>query len=108
LFLDVDWIITGHEAGIVSKADYASQVEHYLAIINRRDDQIMDALQTPQSLDQLTDQGIIYGGPQFPAGDPWVYAWEKVSLVHHLERALQQGRVGYMDGQFFAIEVTSL
>ncbi|HMF30970.1 MAG TPA: MBL fold metallo-hydrolase [Candidatus Lokiarchaeia archaeon] len=105
LFLDVDWIITGHEAGIVSKVDYATQVEDYLAIIDRREDLILDALQTPMSLDQLTAKGIIYGGSQYVEQDPWVFAWEKVSLVHHLERALQQGRVGYLDGQFFAIEV---
>lgn len=105
LFIDVDWIITGHEAGVVSKAEFAARIEEYLAIIDRRDREILAALQVPQSLETLTHRGIIYGGSQYVEQDLWIFAWEKLSLLQHLKRGMLNGRIGFLEGQFFATEI---
>lgn len=104
-FLDVDSYITGHEAGVVTKPEFLRRIEDYLAIIDRRDVKILQALQDPLSIDDLTRLGIIYGGPKYVAEDPWVFAWEKMSLVQHLGRLLKRSSIGFLDGRFFATDV---
>ncbi len=104
-FLDVDFFITGHEAGVMSKPEFLRRIEEYLAIIDQRDSKILLALQEPLAIDDLTQLGIIYGGPQFVAGDPWVFAWEKMSLMQHLGRLLKRGSIGFLEGRFFASEI---
>jgi hypothetical protein len=76
-----------------------------LAIIDQRDAKILRALQEPLAIDDLTRLGIIYGGSQYVAGDPWVFAWEKMSLVQHLGRLLKCGDIGFLEGRFFATAV---
>ena len=104
-FLDVDYYITGHESGIVSKPEFLQRIESYLAIVDQRETKILQALQDPLSLDDLTQRGIIYGGPHYVMNDPWVFAWEKLSLVQHLTRLFKQGRIGFLESRFFATEV---
>jgi hydroxyacylglutathione hydrolase len=104
-FLDVDFYITGHEAGIVTKPEFTRRIDEYLAIIDRRDAKILHALQEPLAIDNLTRLGITYGGSQYVAGDPWVFAWEKMSLVQHLGRLLKRGDIGFLDGRFFSIDI---
>ncbi len=104
-FLDVDFYITGHEAGVVAKPEFLRRIEEYLAIIDQRDAKILRALQEPLAIDDLTRLGFIYGGPQYVADDPWVFAWEKMSLVQHLGRLLKCGDIGFLKGRFFATAV---
>ncbi len=104
-FLDVDYYITGHEAGVVTKPEFLRRIEDYLAIIDQRDAKILQALQEPLAIDDLTRLGIIYGGPQYVADDPWVFVWEKMSHVQHLGRLLKRGSIGFLEGRFFATEV---
>jgi glyoxylase-like metal-dependent hydrolase (beta-lactamase superfamily II) len=85
--LDLKYYATGHEVGtIFSAEEFRLQLEKYLTIIEKRDAQILNELETgPQTLDDLTNLGMIYGGPKYLV-DPWVYAWEKITILKHLER----------------------
>lgn len=85
--LDLKYYATGHEIGtIYSGEKFRIQLEKYLKIIEKRDAKILNELETaPQTLDDLTNLGMIYGGPKYLV-DPWVYAWEKITILKHLER----------------------
>ncbi|OLS13422.1 MAG: beta-lactamase [Promethearchaeota archaeon CR_4] len=104
-FLDVDYYITGHEVGVIAKSEFQRRVDEYLAIIDQRDVKILRALQEPLTIDDLTRLGITYGGSHYVANDPWVFMWEKMSLVQNLGRLLKRGAIGFLDGHFFAVNV---
>ena len=93
--LDVKYYATGHEIGtIFSNEEFRMKLDQYLGKIEERDEEILQQLEsTPQNVDDLTNLGMIYGGPKF-LSDLWVYAWEKVTILKHLERLENQNRIG--------------
>jgi hydroxyacylglutathione hydrolase len=93
---------TGHEMGTLSCSEFGLKLEEYLNIIDKRDTKIMNFLRNkPQTLEDLTNLGMIYGGAKYLV-DPWVYAWEKVTLLKHLER-LQKNKMVLKEGLFYRI-----
>ncbi|HUY00585.1 MAG TPA: MBL fold metallo-hydrolase [Candidatus Deferrimicrobium sp.] len=92
--LEIKNYATGHEMGSFSHAQFEKKLDQYLQIISMRDHAILKTLETsePQTLDSLTNLGLIYGGPKYLV-DPWVYAWEKVTILKHLDRLEQNKRV---------------
>ncbi|MHA1143860.1 MAG: MBL fold metallo-hydrolase [Candidatus Helarchaeota archaeon] len=85
--LDLKYYITAHEIGTVSHEEFVTRLEPYLALIDERDQKILEILEKrgAQTLDDITSVGLIYGGPKFLV-DPWVLAWEKMTIKKHLER----------------------
>ncbi len=89
--LGIKYYATGHEMGTLTSSEFVDKLESYLSIINTRDDAIMQVLDKhPMTVTELTALGLIYGGPKF-VSDPWVFAWEQVTLLKHLARLEQNG-----------------
>jgi len=87
------YLATGHEMGTFSSSEFRIKLESYLGIIEKRDARILQILEkSPKNLEDLTKLGLIYGGPKYLV-DPWVYAWEKVTLLKHLERLEKNKRL---------------
>jgi hydroxyacylglutathione hydrolase len=87
--VDADFFITGHEMGIVSKAEFQAGLKRFLDIIEQRDKKIVSVLSKPASLEALVDHGLIYG-KKFH-GDAWVYMWEFIMIKKHVQRMVKQG-----------------
>ena len=84
---------TGHEIGSLPHSAFQTKLETYLKIIDKRDARILSSLESSaQTIEALTRLGMIYGGPNY-IKDPWVYAWEQVTLLKHLERLEEKKQV---------------
>lgn len=82
---NVEYFITAHEIGILTRDDFRNKLKDYLQIIDKRDAKILEKLkENPLSLEELSSYGLLYGGEKFLV-DPWVFAWEKVGICQHLE-----------------------
>lgn len=101
LNLELKHYATGHEIGTLSNNEFAEKLEQYLDIINRRDIKILNVLEEtgPLNIDQITQLGLIYGGPKYVV-DPWIYAWEKVTLYKHLKRLEKTRKVKIKNSMF--------
>ncbi|NVM29284.1 MAG: MBL fold metallo-hydrolase [Candidatus Helarchaeota archaeon] len=98
--LELKYYATGHEMGTFSHADFETQLEKYLKKIDKRDTKILSALESgSMTIEALTKLGMIYGGPKYIT-DPWVYAWEQVTLLKHLERLKKNKRVKKVDNLY--------
>lgn len=91
--LGVKHYATGHEMGSLTHSEFQTKLETYLKIIDKRDTKILHSLESnPQTIEALTRLGMIYGGPKYIT-DPWVYAWEQVTLLKHLERLEEKKQI---------------
>ena len=92
--LDMKYYATGHEIKTVSSDEFNQGVERYLNIIKKRDSRILNMLEDkgPQTIEDITRLGLIYGGPNYVA-DPWIYAWEMITLKKHLKRLEAKGKL---------------
>ncbi|MHA1786390.1 MAG: MBL fold metallo-hydrolase, partial [Candidatus Helarchaeota archaeon] len=99
--LEIKHYATGHEVGTLSHDDFIEKLESYLKIIDNRDDKILAILEKsgPKTSDELTKLGLIYGGPKFMI-DPWIWAWEKITLLKHLKRLIHKKQLVMRDFKF--------
>ncbi len=99
--LNVEYFITAHEIGVLTREDFRSKLKDYLKIIDERDSRILTKLEEhPLNLEEIRDFGLLYGGPKF-LKDPWVYAWETVGIRKHLERLENKKIVKKQNGMYF-------
>jgi len=84
LDLDAQWYLTGHEVGLVSKAEFAERLDSYLEVISARDRRIQELLATGAPPADLAEHGLIY--PTRYHVDPWVRMWDAIGVRKHLER----------------------
>ncbi|NPU83736.1 MAG: MBL fold metallo-hydrolase [Syntrophaceae bacterium] len=96
--LDAEVFVTGHEVGIVRSKDFRKAVRKYTALIDARDERILEALAEPLPLRDLHAKGLIYGRKFLI--DQWVCAWDHLAVDKHLSRLLSQGRILYSDGKY--------
>ncbi len=100
--LEMKYYATGHDIGTLSYDEFVNKLEKYLKIIDKRDSKIFLALQSsPMTLEDLTKKGMIYGDPKYLI-DPWVYAWEQLTLLKHLER-MEINKKIFKNGNLFEI-----
>jgi len=100
--LEIKYYVTGHEMGTFSQEEFKDKLTTYLEIIEKRDIKILNVLEKgPQTLDALTKYGLIYGGPKYLI-DPWVYAWERVTVLKHLER-LKRNKKIIQNGSYYQL-----
>ncbi|MHA1264336.1 MAG: MBL fold metallo-hydrolase [Candidatus Helarchaeota archaeon] len=98
--LGLKYYVTGHEAGTLTADKFQVQLSKYLEIINQRDEKILAFLEkSPQTLADLTQLGLIYGGAKY-LSDPWVYAWEQVTLLKHLERLERKNKIRKVEKRY--------
>ncbi|MHA1371216.1 MAG: MBL fold metallo-hydrolase [Promethearchaeota archaeon] len=99
--LDVEYFITAHEIGVVSREDFRTRLKKYLNIIDKKDSKILDKLRKkPLTLEELRDFGLLYGGSHFLV-DPWVFAWETVGIKKHLKRLENKKIIINENGKYY-------
>ncbi|MBW2630328.1 MAG: MBL fold metallo-hydrolase [Deltaproteobacteria bacterium] len=99
--VDAEFFITGHEMGILSKKEFRTGMEGYLAVIEERDKKILSVLSAPFSLEEVVDRGLIYDRKYHM--DAWIYMWEFITIKKHLRRLEQQQRISRIGDRFVAV-----
>ena len=99
--VDAEFFITGHEIGILSKEEFRTGMERYLAVIEERDKKILSVLSAPFSLEEVVDRGLIYDRKYHM--DAWIYMWEFITIKKHLQRLEQQQRISRIGDSFVAV-----
>lgn len=92
-------IISSHK-GIVTN-DIQARLHSYLEIIYRKEDQIIKALQSPQTVLQLADRQIIYG--ENNPLTPLLRWFEKMAVDQHLQRLIKHNVVE-QSGELFYLK----
>ena len=98
LQLDANTYVTGHQKGIVNRAEFKEQLKRFMSVIDKRDQMLLAALSFPISLKDLADQGLIYG--KMFMIDEWVRAWEEMMDYCHLQRLLKNQLIVEIDGLY--------
>jgi glyoxylase-like metal-dependent hydrolase (beta-lactamase superfamily II) len=97
--VNVDFYLTGHGEGI-----YDANPEHiyrYLQVIREREGRLLEFLSGgPKTLEEITNQGIVYGPPRLIAGFWDVSISERAMMLQHLEYLAKQGRVEVEGGLY--------
>lgn len=82
--------ITGHEDGLFEQ-DPGELWDDYLAVIDRREQRLLDYLSRPRTMEDIVGQWIIYLKPREPKG--FFEFGERALMGKHVERLMGQGRV---------------
>jgi hydroxyacylglutathione hydrolase len=86
-------IITGHEKGILTAAQFKAGLVGYLGMIDERDSRIVKALKNkPATIRDIAAQGHIYGR-KFHV-DEFIFMWEMIMVKKHIERLVKNGVAG--------------
>jgi hydroxyacylglutathione hydrolase len=89
--LEARTYITAHEQGLFTREEFQAGLTAFHHKIALREIRLLEALATPQSLDRLVAQHLIYGKAKDPG---FVYDhMEGQMLTKHLERLLRQGLI---------------
>ncbi len=93
--------LTSHGKGIL-EGDPA-YIDQYLHIVLSREERLIDFLrQSPQTLDQIVEEGIIYGKNPKTMGAWNLSLSERGMMIKHLERLTSQNRVR-KEGDLFVL-----
>ncbi len=95
--LQPETVVTGHEAGVV-RENIEERLDHYAGIINTRQERILDFLSRPRSLEEVVEQGFIYGGFFSKTNSFYDPEWRMVR--HHLKWGLDNAEVRKEGGGF--------
>jgi hydroxyacylglutathione hydrolase len=89
---EVETYLTSHGKGIFDGGP--ENIDRYLEIIFLREERLIGFLRKgPKTLDQVVQEGIIYGDKTISAG-PWdLTLSEKIMMAKHLDRLMRMGRV---------------
>ena len=90
MVLNPEITVTGHEAGVI-RGEIRAQLRAYAEVIEQRHKRIIEFLDKPRTLDEITRQGFIYG--DFYSSDNSIHFPEWRMVRHHLARAVKQGEV---------------
>ncbi len=80
--LEPRMLVTGHEAGVV-RENIAGRLDDYGGIIKARQERILDFLSEPRHLDEVVEQGFIYG--EYFSKNNSFHEPERRMVRHHLE-----------------------
>ncbi len=98
--LEVETYLTSHGKGILEGDP--GYIDRYLEVIFQREKKLIDLLNKgPKTLDQLVQEGIIYGNKS-PIG-PWdLTLSEKAMILKHLSRLVSMNRLG-QEGDLYVL-----
>lgn len=98
---EVETYLTSHGKGIFDGDP--QNIDRYLEVIDLREVKLIEFLKTgPKTLDQVVEEGIIYGKKSISAG-PWdLTLTEKIMMAKHLDRLVRMGRV-WQEGDLFIL-----
>ncbi|WP_073090557.1 MBL fold metallo-hydrolase [Thermosyntropha lipolytica] len=94
--LKPETILSGHR-GLIKK-DTAKELKKYRDKVYAKEEKLLKALKTPQTIEELVNLKIVYG--RFRPPEELYAFFEKVSLLKHLERLMRLGIVEY-DGRYY-------
>jgi len=89
-------LVSFHEAGICDEHQEAV-VTDYLAVVYEREKLLLDFLAVPRTLDEIIKRRIVY---RKDYDIVWIDAVEKNSMLLHLRKLMQEGRVEW-DGKCY-------
>lgn len=97
--LDPQIIVSSHK-GVIND-DIQGRLQRYLEVIYHREDEIIKALKSPQTIDQLADRQITYG--ENNKLTPLLKWFEKMSVDQHLLRLIEHNRAE-QNGELFYLK----
>lgn len=97
--LNADTFVTGHEEGVVTKAEFNDRLDEYLGIIYQRDTKLLNALNRPMSFKEIVQKGLFYGPRIF--ADDFLYCWEWAMDKEHINRLVDQDLVVRNQDKYF-------
>jgi hydroxyacylglutathione hydrolase len=89
--------ITGHQLGIVEEG-FEELAEAYIDVITRREEKLLDALQSPLSLDEIVEKWLIYGKQRNPRY--FFELGEREMMRKHLVRLVAAGQVAKKNDRY--------
>jgi len=95
--LGPETVVTGHEAGVV-REDLEERLDHYAGIIKFRQERILGSLSRPRSLEEVVEEGHIYGGFFSKTNSFYEPEWRMVR--HHLRWGKDNGDIREEGGRF--------
>jgi glyoxylase-like metal-dependent hydrolase (beta-lactamase superfamily II) len=97
LDLEPQIIVSSHK-GIITD-DIPTRLQRYVEVIYHKEDQIIKALQSPQTIEQLAGRQIVYG--ENNTLTPLLRWFEKMSVAQHLQRLIAHNVVEQSGGLFY-------
>jgi hydroxyacylglutathione hydrolase len=95
-------VLTGHETGIFENPP-AKLWQRYGEVIQEREKKLLDLLEQPGTLDEITSACIIYGKPREPK--EFFAFGERVHMMKHLEHLQKLGAVLLENGRYRRVNV---
>ena len=92
--------ITCHETGVF-EGDPHQFFDDYLAVIQLREDKLLDFLKHPRSMKEIIGAWILYGHKREPV--EFYEFGERLHMQKHLDRLMAAGTVRFEDGKYLRI-----
>lgn len=96
--IDAQICLVSHETGVFIRPE-KELWDKYLAVIDKREEKILEFLSSPQTLEALVNYWVIYGKPREPL--VFYQFGERGHIIKHLDRLIAQGKL-VSDGETFA------
>jgi glyoxylase-like metal-dependent hydrolase (beta-lactamase superfamily II) len=94
-----DCVVSAH-MGVIRQG-IEERFDRFLDAFDQRDARIIALLDTPRSMEELLEQGIIYR--KYPSRYRLLRGWETTMLKKHLERLVHLGMVAQENGNYVKI-----
>ncbi len=89
--------LTSHEKGIF-ESEPGEAWDQYLKVIDKREEKLIQFLETPKTIQEIIGAGIVYG--KYLKSDDFTDIGEKALMQKHLEKLIQGKRVVEKNGCF--------
>mgnify|MGYP000105982387 CR=1 FL=1 len=84
-------VITAHEQGIIPGEEFPARIQDFQRIFLEREEKILEFLAQPRTLEQIVEQGFIYG--EFLKKSPSLRPPERRMIIHHLNWLEKKGMI---------------
>jgi glyoxylase-like metal-dependent hydrolase (beta-lactamase superfamily II) len=91
-------IVVSSHKGIITD-DIPARLQRYVEVIYAKEEQIIKALQSPQTIEQLADRQIVYG--ENNTLTPLLMWFEKMAVAQHLQRLKAHEVVEMNEGLYY-------
>jgi glyoxylase-like metal-dependent hydrolase (beta-lactamase superfamily II) len=99
--IDAHWYGTSHHAGVLDdRQAFLSALSRFAAVIDRRDDTLLELLRQPRTLEDVVAHRLVYR-PHVRL--PFAEAVERRTALLHLERLGRHGLIVHTDGGYLAV-----
>jgi glyoxylase-like metal-dependent hydrolase (beta-lactamase superfamily II) len=88
--IEARWYVTFHHVGVVDRATFLERLERFRAVIDSREERLLEFLGEARSLDEIVAHRFVY---RPGVSLPFIDAVELRSMQLHLDRLCRDGRV---------------